>query len=387
MADGNFNGTATQSTASGNTHPPSVLSMALAAMRAPDTTPGTSLQQTFANRDTAFPAVGAAPGSPSALGRRRRSHNGDESDDEDEEGVDNLDAPSGNATPASGSTASTSSSPHSSLLTPPSPSTITNHNAIAFASQYSRRKRLRGEYEQALQEFAGDAPLTREIKIFAHILTVEQELKKIVTTTPPFVVSKALKKNIRTYSVAVLLSPKIKSYKGDAVTNIVLNIIKRYRFDVPLGIEHNAADWGTIVTAVRDGLTQLRSDIKKLIIESMPANRPRTAHMNIYTLTNKMLFNTAPMGPTVHQCARVAFMRAMYEAHADAGDKYWDELDNELATIFEEAHGNHQAFTRAFQAVLEHDRSNHGVRASYEIREDVFNETQEDVDGFVTNSQ
>jgi hypothetical protein len=43
------------------------------------------------------------------------------------------------------------------------------------------------------------------------------------------------------------------------------DILKRYRFDLPAGIEHDYANWEKISTFVGYSLTQSRSRVKKLV--------------------------------------------------------------------------------------------------------------------------
>ncbi len=43
------------------------------------------------------------------------------------------------------------------------------------------------------------------------------------------------------------------------------NILKRYRFDLPIGIEHDMSNWEKITTAVSYSVTQTRSKIKKAV--------------------------------------------------------------------------------------------------------------------------
>ena len=90
-----------------------------------------------------------------------------------------------------------------------------------------------------------------------------------------------IKININNYAVAVLLSMNISAYKGDIPRNHILvcalpitrilylfflqNILKRYRFDMPTGIEHDYANWEKITTAVSYLLTQTRARVKKLV--------------------------------------------------------------------------------------------------------------------------
>ncbi|KAJ7893160.1 hypothetical protein B0H14DRAFT_3427641 [Mycena olivaceomarginata] len=96
--------------------------------------------------------------------------------------------------------------------------------------------------------------------------------------------------NISSYASAVLLSSKITIYKGDGPKNVLLGIIKKYRFDIPDGVEKIPADWAKIVAEVQEALTQKCSKIKKLIGWSLKVNKtdetngPDSEHQNIFTL-------------------------------------------------------------------------------------------------------
>ncbi|KAJ7215658.1 hypothetical protein C8J57DRAFT_1255492 [Mycena rebaudengoi] len=67
--------------------------------------------------------------------------------------------------------------------------------------------------------------------------------------------------------------------------------LKKYRFDIPPGLEHNQTDWAKVISAVQDALTQKRLKIKKA--------------------------------------------RSVYLKHP--GPKFWDKLDERLAKIRKEA--------------------------------------------------
>jgi hypothetical protein len=78
-----------------------------------------------------------------------------------------------------------------------------------------------------------------------------------------------------------MLSVNVSAYKGDIPRNHVLvrilfiiwtyqlnflqDILKKYRFDLPSGIEHDYANWEKISTFVGYSLTQTRSRVKKLV--------------------------------------------------------------------------------------------------------------------------
>jgi hypothetical protein len=45
----------------------------------------------------------------------------------------------------------------------------------------------------------------------------------------------------------------------------IQDILKRFRFDLPAGIEHDYANWEKVTTAGSYSLTQIRSRLKKLV--------------------------------------------------------------------------------------------------------------------------
>ncbi|KAJ7870047.1 hypothetical protein B0H14DRAFT_2186876, partial [Mycena olivaceomarginata] len=123
--------------------------------------------------------------------------------------------------------------------------------------------------------------------------------------------------NIRKYAPAVLLSSKFNVYKGDGITQILTDIIKRHRFDLPPGVEHVPADWAKVLAIVQDALTQTRSKVKKEVNE---LRAPLAQHKNIYQLAQAIVKGT--------QCS---VNRAVYLEHP--GGKFWDEMDKRLARI------------------------------------------------------
>lgn len=50
-------------------------------------------------------------------------------------------------------------------------------------------------------------------------------------------------------------------------TLFLQDILKRYRFDLPVGIEHDYANWEKISTYVSFALTQNRSKVKKAVCD------------------------------------------------------------------------------------------------------------------------
>ncbi|KAF8146524.1 hypothetical protein K438DRAFT_1548219, partial [Mycena galopus ATCC 62051] len=160
--------------------------------------------------------------------------------------------------------------------------------------------------------------------VYAQGLHLENLINKIRVATPPWTVSDELAKNIYSYSAAVLLSSKLPAYKGNVPKNIVFAILKKHRFDLPLGIERIPADWGKVKKSVEGAQTQFRSNVKKANIA------PKAQHKTIFDLTTIIVENTQ-CEVNILLCARVAFMRKVYIK--DSGHNYWDTVDRGLENI------------------------------------------------------
>ncbi|KAJ7871636.1 hypothetical protein B0H14DRAFT_2570647 [Mycena olivaceomarginata] len=133
---------------------------------------------------------------------------------------------------------------------------LANHNLVAATKLYADKKCLRVEQATELEFFVNlirntePAPL-REVKLLANLFAFGNELGKLVASKPGFEVSSDLNTNIVKYAPAVLLSSKITIYKGNGTTNILLAILKQYRFDMPAGLENIPADWEKVEAGPR----------------------------------------------------------------------------------------------------------------------------------------
>jgi hypothetical protein len=81
----------------------------------------------------------------------------------------------------------------------------------------------------------------------------------------------------------VLLSTRLDTYKGDGAKQHIIvsqhifyvssashciciqSFILKHRFDLPPEIEHNAADFATLIMEIQEALTQRRSTVKKIV--------------------------------------------------------------------------------------------------------------------------
>ncbi|KAJ6779201.1 hypothetical protein DFH09DRAFT_1325132 [Mycena vulgaris] len=235
-----------------------------------------------------------------------------------------------------------------------------------------------------LDVFINDPPALREAKIYAQSLHLENLITKIVAAAPPWAVSDDLLKNIYSYGAAILLSAKLPAYKGNIPKNILFAILKKHRFDLPPGIEHNPTDWSKVKKAVENALTQLRSKFKKAIGASLKSNPkdknllPKSERKNIFQLTQGMVENTQ-CEVNVLLCARVALMRKHFIK--DSSPSYWNTVDEGLAKGGKTANGDSTQISRAFRHILKKDREKHGVD-DFEL-EDTIDAFQEDMGNMI----
>ncbi|KIK01626.1 hypothetical protein K443DRAFT_6804, partial [Laccaria amethystina LaAM-08-1] len=199
--------------------------------------------------------------------------------------------------------------------------------------------------------------------------------------------------NINNYALAVLLSVKISAYKGNIPRNHILDIIKKYRTDLPPGIKHDYGSWEKIKTQVSYVLTQLRSKIKKIINQSILSNQ------NIFALAQQIVKDT-PCRPTVQLCAQVAIMASVVffscqlpsdiprqrkvHRECEGSDRYWNRIDDRLEFIRKTADSSATKVSKAFNAILKADRELYGADDDYEIKDTPLDEFQQRVDDVVT---
>ncbi|KAJ7024014.1 hypothetical protein C8F04DRAFT_1270812 [Mycena alexandri] len=228
-----------------------------------------------------------------------------------------------------------------------------NQNLTAAMQRHSTKKHLRPEQK--------DPPVIRKAKLYIQGLHLENLLTKIVVATPPWEPSDELIKNIYSYAAAVLLSPKLSAYKGNIPKNVLFAILRQYRFDLPVGIEHNPANWAKVKKLIEFAFTQLRSKFKKAIASSLkihPKDKkpaPKPQQKNIFALTQIMVENT----------------------HTG----FWDTVDLDLVKIQKTAGGDAAKISRAFRHVRKKDRGLHGVD-NYQI-DKTIDPTQQDVDNII----
>ncbi|KAJ6597905.1 hypothetical protein B0H10DRAFT_1826742, partial [Mycena sp. CBHHK59/15] len=155
-------------------------------------------------------------------------------------------------------------------------------------------------------------------KMILYLHALHNRLDAFETGKPPFAVSDDTETNIYFYAAAILLSTKLSAYKGSVAKNILLDLLKVNRFDLPPNIERNPAHYAKLVATVQEALTQLRSKIKMVVGQPAPSARE---HQNIFDLTTHLVQGT--------KCAVTPELCA----DGDSGPKFWDSLDADLCKI------------------------------------------------------
>ncbi|KAJ7813961.1 hypothetical protein B0H14DRAFT_2604518 [Mycena olivaceomarginata] len=219
------------------------------------------------------------------------------------------------------------------------------------------------------------------------------QVEKIITSEPAFEVSEDCETNIRKYAPAVLLSSKINVYKGDGITHILVDIIKRHWFDLPPGVEHVPADWAKVLAIVQDALTQTRSKVKEIawslkVNKSDELRAPLAQHKNIY----QAIVKGSQCSINVVLCARIAnhgmssiLQRAVYLEHP--GAKFWDEMDKRLARI-RRMGGNDAKKITKYGTLNIHEpvltlTIEHGIKGGYELDDTVVDDFQQKIDDLI----
>ncbi|KAJ6612916.1 hypothetical protein B0H10DRAFT_2222693 [Mycena sp. CBHHK59/15] len=104
--------------------------------------------------------------------------------------------------------------PGTPLTTSSSGATVNGNVALAIKN-YTKKQKLRGKQQTLVDTFINDVQTVGGAKLFITLLTVQNDLQRIIAAAPPYAVSPALKVNVQSYATAVLLSPKLGMYKGN----------------------------------------------------------------------------------------------------------------------------------------------------------------------------
>ncbi|KAJ7192187.1 hypothetical protein GGX14DRAFT_406586 [Mycena pura] len=265
--------------------------------------------------------------------------------------------------------------------------TSVNANDLNAVRRYATRKRLKTEMMPDIDEFYSGpiAPQLSEGFIFVNQLLTLQKIDEFTTLAPGWEISKDLQVNISSVCYGAALSPSARLYKGDALIATVLKIILDRGFDIPKNIDSNAAMKRKLTTAIKNSLTEARSQIKKDIAKSVCIKATKSEKTQKPTMTNatkhqSLIVLAETIGRhcddgflvTPEFCARVALMRRVYMKNNS--DNFWSILGDELDVIHRAASTTVDPVTgklptapeaakrvsKAFRGILDHDRKSHG---------------------------
>ncbi|KAJ7824439.1 hypothetical protein B0H14DRAFT_3874864 [Mycena olivaceomarginata] len=264
------------------------------------------------------------------------------------------------------------------------PTATVNQNTVIAAHRFGEKNRLRVEQLTMLDIFMNDPPALREGKLFALLLAFGNQIEKIVGSAPAYEVSADLLTNVKNLPRdPPPPPPHVRNFNPefplDAATEILLALLKKYRFDIPPGLENIPAVWAKVVVVSQEALTQTRAKLKKLIRWSLVISKndteyaPPEKQQNIFQLTSAICKGTQ-CSVDVVRCARVALMRRVFLK--SPGTDFWDKLDKRLVKIRQQAEGDSVKLSRAFRQILTDDQNTHGVN-DYKITEKVADEFQQ----------
>ncbi|KAG5649784.1 hypothetical protein H0H81_002048 [Sphagnurus paluster] len=97
-------------------------------------------------------------------------------------------------------------------------------NELVSARRFAARHKLHPYQREAVEEFVKDTIVGQQIKLFIKQCELGNKLDGLLMVAPPFSVSKPLMDNIKSYGLAVLLSPKLSAYKhaGVPVSHVIV---------------------------------------------------------------------------------------------------------------------------------------------------------------------
>ncbi|TFK18727.1 hypothetical protein FA15DRAFT_602808, partial [Coprinopsis marcescibilis] len=128
--------------------------------------------------------------------------------------------------------------------------------------------------------------------------------------------------NIKSYVIAILLSPKLGLYKGGLPQDWVLAVIKTLKVNVPANMDSNCHVFKIIKEAVSNELTQAQLKIKKAV--------------------SKLVQSSTPTNCVSIACQVLTMQRKVHAELAKANSKYWDHVNDRLALIHDLAAGEEE---------------------------------------------
>lgn len=224
-------------------------------------------------------------------------------------------------------------------------------NEQRIARQLAARSLLHGYQKEALDDLVKASIPGQNVRIFVQLCSLENKLNKIISDAAPYTITAALKANIQSVVVAVLLSPKLSAYKGDIPKTKVLAIILAARLHIPSTYGQDVYVSNMIDAAIAEALTQARSNIKKAIGGSIKAK------LKNFDMATKLVKDTK-CTVTAPLCGKIAILRKVYGE--DSGMLFWDKVDTRLAKIRSLANGDATLIARAIKGYLKLDHDEYG---------------------------
>ncbi|KAH6874841.1 hypothetical protein BKA70DRAFT_1240402 [Coprinopsis sp. MPI-PUGE-AT-0042] len=253
-------------------------------------------------------------------------------------------------------------------------------NATLRARRLTTRLKL-GPYSQELETYADEDAATRELMVFAKMLAFEQKLASLSGPSAAYAVDQALMANIKSYSWAVLLSPKLSLYKGNIPRNRVMDVLKHLKVNTPSNMDTNRHVLKVILEAISFELTQARARIKKLVILSRG-----TKPLSIYQLATQLVASTQCC-VSVPLCARLAILRLVAAKPGQDNNKYWDHVNAMLKSMKATANNNEGMIHAILAGYLEEDRTAYGTAAQQSVQAEALqaNTWQTQIDTALAN--
>ncbi|TFK20013.1 hypothetical protein FA15DRAFT_600427 [Coprinopsis marcescibilis] len=224
-----------------------------------------------------------------------------------------------------------SSSSPSNLSNDADPLTVLRTNATLQAHHVASCSNLSPYASKELEDFVGERKINREMLLMAKLLAIQAKVTLVIAPPGIYELRKPLLDNITSYVLAVLLSPKLSTYKGAIPGESVMSVLKRLNVNVPANLNTDHHVYNTIKTAVSSELTQCRSKIKKAVSHSScPLNGSDQA---IWSLADSLTDDTQ-CSITIALCARLALLVSWPRSHfmniTDLWNKFWDHVNKRL---------------------------------------------------------
>ncbi|PPQ80667.1 hypothetical protein CVT25_001629 [Psilocybe cyanescens] len=258
----------------------------------------------------------------------------------------------------------------------PSSGPIRSHEH-RVARRFADRSKLLPYQKDGLDELVKSSPLGQNAILFIQQCVLENKLDGIILAAPLYKVTPALKANIESVVVAVLLSSKLSAYKGSVPKDRVLSFMLRDRLHIPSTFDTDTYVSDLIETSISDSLTQARSRIKKTIREAIKAKTKN------FDLATKLVKDTK-CTVTVPLCGKIAILRTVHVE--DSSADFWDRVDQRLEMIRSLSKGDPALIARAIKGYLKKDTDTYGSGPHDKVAPEQLNAWQQGVDDSLTVS-